>query len=363
MNNTEIPQHSTGDKSPIFIIGTGRSGTTLTRLMLNAHPNIYLADELWFFNWKKRLRKIKDDVPYVVEQYMRTMNLRLQYLGSNRVVPALKANPNLSYADANHLIMQHIAEQHGRKRYGVKEPNITLHLDEVFSEYPNAKVINLVRDPRANVFGHITMPWSTSSLIFSSRWMRLANKKVEQYKDRILSIRLEDLVKSPEATMRQVLEYVEEPWDERVLQHQNYIPANSVLPFPWFQEASQKSHEKKRLWQEQLSPAWIRIIEETNQATMDEYGYTPFPLNQEPSAWEKRLAFARDIPKAITYFLRLIKKERAMRKTEIDDDARQQQLLVSTNPEAWDYHPSWDRSKIIHTDPFLNSLNLSEELK
>ncbi|MEL6179649.1 MAG: sulfotransferase, partial [Myxococcota bacterium] len=39
---------------PIFIIGNGRSGTTLLRLMLSAHPNIHLTHEASFWLWERR---------------------------------------------------------------------------------------------------------------------------------------------------------------------------------------------------------------------------------------------------------------------------------------------------------------------
>ena len=34
------------DCSPIFVVGSGRSGTTLLQLMLSAHPAIAVAGEL-----------------------------------------------------------------------------------------------------------------------------------------------------------------------------------------------------------------------------------------------------------------------------------------------------------------------------
>ena len=37
------------DKSPIFVIGMGRSGTTLLRQMLSAHPRIHNTHEAFFY--------------------------------------------------------------------------------------------------------------------------------------------------------------------------------------------------------------------------------------------------------------------------------------------------------------------------
>ena len=43
------------DRAPIFLIGCGRSGTSLLRSMLNAHPRIYLLQESAFFSWTGKL--------------------------------------------------------------------------------------------------------------------------------------------------------------------------------------------------------------------------------------------------------------------------------------------------------------------
>ncbi len=40
--------------APIFIVGTGRSGTTLLRLMRNAHPRIHLTHEASFYPGTRR---------------------------------------------------------------------------------------------------------------------------------------------------------------------------------------------------------------------------------------------------------------------------------------------------------------------
>ena len=42
--------------APVFIVGCGRSGTTLLRLMLNAHPDLAIPHESHFMYQLMRLR-------------------------------------------------------------------------------------------------------------------------------------------------------------------------------------------------------------------------------------------------------------------------------------------------------------------
>ena len=39
------------DERPIFVVGASRSGTTLLRMMLCAHPRIHLTMEASFYVW------------------------------------------------------------------------------------------------------------------------------------------------------------------------------------------------------------------------------------------------------------------------------------------------------------------------
>jgi len=44
------------DSEPVFVVGLGRSGTTMLRLMLHGHPSIAMLSETWFGPrvWERR---------------------------------------------------------------------------------------------------------------------------------------------------------------------------------------------------------------------------------------------------------------------------------------------------------------------
>ncbi len=83
------------EKSPMaFVIGTGRSGTTLLRLMLSAHPRVYLTQEAHFF-YEAFLRNATRR--QYLEFYLKTPSFR--WLGLDPA-PSWRARQTCSRASA-----------------------------------------------------------------------------------------------------------------------------------------------------------------------------------------------------------------------------------------------------------------------
>ena len=113
------------------------------------------------------------------------------------------------------------AEQHGKRRWGEKTPLHTWHLDDMARLFPEAQFVGVVRHP----FGSIASNMGR----FSSRLARAAWQWAQASKelasqaarrpDRFVIVRYEDLVRRPEPVLRELLEWLGEPWSPAVLEH------------------------------------------------------------------------------------------------------------------------------------------------
>jgi hypothetical protein len=186
---------------PIFVVGCARSGTTLVQLMLDSHPRISCGPETLF-----------------LEQMVRAEEnnwMRLAAFGLTRQAWRARVRDLFEWVHVQH------AERRGKVRWADKSPGYTRILDYVDDLFPDGQVIQVIRDPR-----DVIDSWSR-------RWgPRRAHEVVHAWPehiragrafaagrppDRYTELRYESLVRDPEKTMRTVLDWLGEPWDDDVL--------------------------------------------------------------------------------------------------------------------------------------------------
>jgi hypothetical protein len=326
--------------SPIFIIGTGRSGTTLLRNMLNAHPAIYIAFEPHFY-WYESLFRKRATGSVFLDYYFHTTHFRWQLVDPARVLAGLpdplpRKQLGLAYA----AVMREKAAQYGRTRFGEKTPAHAGSLKRIFADFPDARVIHIVRDPRNTAVSLSRMPWAPASLMLNASYIDLERKQVNKFIDRMVRIRLEDLLAEPRATMEKVLAFVGEPWHEAVLDHARGLPlANSTPPFPWLEEASRDRVAPVAHWRE-LAPVQIRMIEQITKRLMKESGYERATFEREPRWISVFWEGIRQIPQLFRYLAisaRLGLRARDPRKI----DAVEAEFYRRINPKAWQRYPGF----------------------
>ncbi len=191
---------------PIFIVGCQRSGTTLVRLMLDSHGNISCGPETRF---------LADLAKVTTDNWQ-----RLAHYGYP------KQYWHQSMAQFFDGIQSEYAAGRGKTRWADKTPRYALSLDFIDELFPTCRVVHVVRDGRDVVASHRHRFGYVAAVKAAEKWPRYIKAARETgarlSPERYHELRYERLVEDPEATMRALLEFLGEPWDDAVLHHEDF---------------------------------------------------------------------------------------------------------------------------------------------
>lgn len=218
-------KHNTSESTPIFIGGLYKSGTSLLRAMLSQHSNIAGGLEtFWFdldFAGKASLNQNSRNWDATRNEPLEDHLDRLAAffdMDRNKVQSIVeKSSRAEEFIDS---FMGEYALLSGKNRWVEKTPANILHIERIFNFWPKGHFIHIVRDPR-DVYSSIrqTGKWREPE-VFARLWIKFigayetANKLAPA--ESIMEMQYEKLVTEPEKTMRDVLEFVKEPWETNV---------------------------------------------------------------------------------------------------------------------------------------------------
>lgn len=307
--------------SPILIIGGRRSGTTLLRALLNQHPDLLVhpAEPQFILDLYRRFGHCVYNIPEAVA-YVRDHPHR---------APAISAQAlENAYRDCKQLSLQQFVQRYLRlwdgqerppKRAVLKDPYFIRHLDLMFELFPAATFIHIVRDPRANVSSQRAR-WPRATTWECLRWWRDAaragHRLAQQQPHRCIELRYEDLVTSPEQTLRQLCRFLHVPFLSELLEFEldtiSFVPGKD----PEAVRFTQLDPTRLAQWQKYLSPLEVRLVEAGGRREMAWYHYEamnpsvatlPFVarLLQERLRYQLRAAArqGRDTLRQINHFL------------------------------------------------------------
>ncbi|KAA0280041.1 MAG: sulfotransferase [Chloroflexi bacterium] len=127
-------------REKFFILGHARSGTTLLMRLLRLHPEVHCNYQAHFFTRKPLLKSLVDSAE--IEEWLARK--------SNRWNHGRDLSPLVLRAAAD-FIMERDAAREGKNIVGDKSPSSVIHgqvVRDMHSLYPDAKVVNIVRDGR-----------------------------------------------------------------------------------------------------------------------------------------------------------------------------------------------------------------------
>lgn len=281
-------------EAPILIVGTRRSGTTLLRTMLAGHPSLLVhRDEPQFLlGLARRYGRILDrdsGIDFLLAHPYHEPSVTREGL-TRRLPPGPTTLPRFARTYLNEW--QEAVGSSGA-RLVLKQPQLVFHLDLVLDMFPGAVIVNMVRDPRANVASQIAR-WPRMSLWTAVAWWRralhAAARFQRSYAARMLSIRYEDLVLAPESTLVTLCRRLGIPYSQSLLTFDMETSAyalsspGAAVPVRYSRPEPARSSQ----WQGHMSPATICLIEQLCLSEMDQWGYPAMQPEVQRRAVAKR---------------------------------------------------------------------------
>jgi hypothetical protein len=205
----------TVSKNPIFVGGFFKSGTTLLRTLIGQHPNIFGGLESYWFELEW-CDKSKSDFRAHVER------IRAFYDLTADEIAALVRQSKSAEAFLSGLMALCVVRA-GKRRWCEKTPGNIVHVDRLLAAWPDAKFVNIVRHP-LDVLTSMYQAGRTDWINrFPENWIEFVGRSERRIHagelSRVHRVRYEDVASDTEATMKSVIAYLEEPWNDSVSQY------------------------------------------------------------------------------------------------------------------------------------------------
>lgn len=194
----------------IFVVGPPRSGTTLMMRILASHSQINGIDKetYFFFRWDLK-------------------GLQFQEIPSQRMKVLLGQAPNAIQLFDD--IASTVLKEKGGNRFIEKTPEHVLRIKFLRKHFPAAQFIFLVRDPRDGYLSALRNPnvkYRTAGS-YARFWKTCVQTRgAEGPCDNILDVTYENLCLDPERVVREVMSFLNEPFENQQLHSQKISSTN-----------------------------------------------------------------------------------------------------------------------------------------
>ena len=268
---------------PLFVVGCGRSGSTLLRLMLDAHPDIGVPAESHFIPqlWRDHGGARPVDPRAIASALVATPHFGHWKIPEDAVLRRVEGLDRPSFADVVEAAFMANADVHGKSRWGDKTPVYVRSIPLLARLWPEARFVHLIRDGRDVALSYLSLHWGPSTIWSAARkWRRDVSAGIRDGQplgtSRYMEVRYEALVAEPRETLGAICTFARLLFDEAMLDPSGRAGHETLAPDEGrrFHERSERGLDPAaRDWRTQMSKADVRAFEAVAGSLLDDLGY------------------------------------------------------------------------------------------
>jgi hypothetical protein len=262
---------------PFFIVGSARSGTTLLRLILNAHPEVAVPPESRFITELWRGSK-----EVLVEPLLASIAAHNRFAAWDVPIEAVReelgGRSTASYADVITAPYRAFARLNGKSRWGDKTPRYVEHIPFLNALLTDARFIHLIRDGRNVALSYADVPFGPKTVAGAARlWAARVSAGIRGGRplgERYLEVRYEDLVEHAEGETKSICSFLGLDFDPGMLDYTERARA-AVLPRAsrYNPHVTEGPTSRTRSWEQDMPDGHVQIFEAVAGDLLSELGY------------------------------------------------------------------------------------------
>ena len=265
----------------IFIIGHGRSGTTLLNKILSAHPKIFFVsrefNDLAFFYFNRNLYLKKDIIYYneMAKDILKhpLINLQIQNINSN------------NFRELINKIFDFIRKKERKDIIGLKISDmIHANVSMIKSVFPDAYCIHIIRDPRDVFLSIKRIAFGTKSPFYVAKSWKEIVGKISTLKNSIKhyhEIFYEKLITSPKEEIKKLCDFIGIEFSHDMLYFHKKVKESLPPQHKLLKNGFIKNNFNK--WKKTLTNKELKLIYAGTGTKIYEMGYSDKPIIEKIS--------------------------------------------------------------------------------
>jgi len=279
---------SSEDDAPFFIVGSGRSGSTLLRMMLCTHSKVTIPPETYFIApliEQLPINQILDEKQVSLVVDIMTSHYRWPDMGMSRdyLITKLSGLQTPFLRDVLKIIYDYHLGIEKKVIWGDKTPVYIAIVPRLIELFPTAKIIHLVRDGRDVTKSFQATGWYGPWLHKNTReWQRAIQhyrRYTLEYPDiDIHEVKYEDLVLETEQTVKGVCDFLNIDYEHGMLNWRGTMKGKIPAREAYIHKKIARQPEKSDVfrWKSEMSKRELLVVESFIYNDLKYAGYSLF---------------------------------------------------------------------------------------